>query len=301
MASKQAKAKAAAASRRARELRQKRAKATLPKKLEKQYRRRLLRRVRMASEMLQDRLEPALDAAAAGIATRAAEREAAVAAARKGTSPQKLITGILPAPVNPEGERVARILAEIVRTTAAAFALANPVNPADVLQFAATVDTVTSAGIKRTVETVAGIKTPTMPALVSLHERFAANNVRLIESLGQRLFDETAAAVADGVSRGRATKEIAERIRKRTGVARSRAKLIARNEVGNLNAQITQQRQTSLGISEYTWSTSLDDDVRPEHAEREGVTFSWDNPPSDGHPGEPINCRCTPIPVIPKS
>jgi hypothetical protein len=42
----------------------------------------------------------------------------------------------------------------------------------------------------------------------------------------------------------------------------------------------------------YIWHTMQDDKVREEHAMREGGRFTWDNPPDDGHPGEPYNCRC---------
>jgi hypothetical protein len=34
----------------------------------------------------------------------------------------------------------------------------------------------------------------------------------------------------------------------------------------------------------------MDDRVRPDHEERQGRVFSWDDPPWDGNPGEAINC-----------
>ena len=43
----------------------------------------------------------------------------------------------------------------------------------------------------------------------------------------------------------------------------------------------------------YIWRTVGDNRVRSEHAVRDGKTFSWDNPPDGGHPGEAPNCRCT--------
>lgn len=42
----------------------------------------------------------------------------------------------------------------------------------------------------------------------------------------------------------------------------------------------------------YIWRTQGDDKVRPEHAANAGMIFAWDNPPSTGHPGEAVNCRC---------
>lgn len=42
----------------------------------------------------------------------------------------------------------------------------------------------------------------------------------------------------------------------------------------------------------YIWRTRRDRRVRPEHADREGQIFAWNNPPPGGHPGEDNNCRC---------
>jgi hypothetical protein len=44
---------------------------------------------------------------------------------------------------------------------------------------------------------------------------------------------------------------------------------------------------------QYIWRTQGDSKVRSSHAERDGKTFSWDEPPEGGHPGEAPNCRCT--------
>jgi SPP1 gp7 family putative phage head morphogenesis protein len=38
--------------------------------------------------------------------------------------------------------------------------------------------------------------------------------------------------------------------------------------------------------------------VRPEHEVLDGVVFEWSDPPSEGIPGEPINCRCTAEPDV---
>ncbi len=42
----------------------------------------------------------------------------------------------------------------------------------------------------------------------------------------------------------------------------------------------------------YIWRTVGDSKVRSAHAERNGKTYSWDDPPEGGHPGEAPNCRC---------
>lgn len=84
-------------------------------------------------------------------------------------------------------------------------------------------------------------------------------------------------------------------------VSLSRAELIARDQVLTLNAQITRQRQLDVGITQFVWTTSQDERVRPEHEALEGRTFDWDDPDTDGEgvPGEAPLCRCTAYPIIP--
>ena len=88
-------------------------------------------------------------------------------------------------------------------------------------------------------------------------------------------------------------------------VTKSKADLLARDQVLKLNGQLTQLRQQNAGISEYDWSTSGDERVREIHGDLDGTRQSWDSPPivsEDGrreHPGGDYQCRCVAIPVIP--
>ena len=135
-------------------------------------------------------------------------------------------------------------------------------------------------------------------------------NVALIKSIDARYFAEVEKLIRDGFREGTTTRDIAASIRRRFAVSRSRAQLIARDQIGSLNAKITQAKQRELGVVRYIWRTSQDERVRgdpeglypdaePSHFDRDGEEFSWDEPPVDGHPGEPINCRCTAEPILP--
>lgn len=53
----------------------------------------------------------------------------------------------------------------------------------------------------------------------------------------------------------------------------------------------------SEATGKYIWNTQGDEKVRESHATRAGEMFSFDNPPEDGNPGEPENCRCWAEPV----
>ncbi|MCK5133216.1 MAG: hypothetical protein KAR40_13825 [Candidatus Sabulitectum sp.] len=97
-------------------------------------------------------------------------------------------------------------------------------------------------------------------------------------------------------------------------VAGNRARTIARDQTGKIVGNLNEARQGQLGIKSYTWQTSEDErvvgtpggefpdgnDVHGNHFDRNGKEFLWSQPPFDGHPGEPINCRCIAIPVIPE-
>lgn len=125
-------------------------------------------------------------------------------------------------------------------------------------------------------------------------------NLRLIEKAERSYADDVRKLFEDPETFGLRVEEIAQRLVERGDVSESRATLIARDQTLKLNGAITQTRQENAGISQYTWSTSLDERVRPEHAALEGQTFDWSSPPSPGHPGEDICCRCVAIPVIPE-
>lgn len=145
-----------------------------------------------------------------------------------------------------------------------------------------------------------GIESPILSddKIGPLLREWIAENVRLIKTVPSEYFGSIERLVAAGVNTGRRHEQIAKQIADRYGVAQRRAALIARDQVGKFYGQVQRARQKELGIQRYRWRTSNDERVRPEHVEREGKVFEWTDPPADGHPGYPINCRCTAEPVI---
>lgn len=138
------------------------------------------------------------------------------------------------------------------------------------------------------------------PWMSDVVSAFVQQNVSLIGGVHEELASAIESRLVNGVMQGRTTEQIAQSIL-RTGEldpgpfrrAITRARFIARDQIGKLNGQLSRLRQTSLGINHYIWATALDERVRPAHAQREGRRFSWDHPPEGGHPGEDYNCRCT--------
>jgi SPP1 gp7 family putative phage head morphogenesis protein len=127
-------------------------------------------------------------------------------------------------------------------------------------------------------------------------EPFVKANVHLITELADDHINSIRDTVMRGVRSGARHEQIAKELfasnipGTKYRNAKNRAKLIARDQVGKLNGQLTEQRQKDVGVDEYIWHTSGDSRVRDEHASRNGKRFKWSEPPWDGHPGEPINC-----------
>lgn len=144
---------------------------------------------------------------------------------------------------------------------------------------------------------------PNMDEVISA---FVNENVSLIKSVESQYLGEVEQVILRGLRSGVRHEEIARQLVgdsegdfvSRIGKSESRAELIARDQTNKLYGQLTEIRQRAAGIDSYIWRTALDERVRPEHAEREGEQFQWSDPPEDGNPGEPINCRCYAEPVI---
>ena len=135
-------------------------------------------------------------------------------------------------------------------------------------------------------------------------ESFRRENVELIGSIAETQLDQVQDVVRTATRTGRRVEQLAKDVEGRFGVSESRARLIARDQVAKANAQMTQVRQTAAGITRYIWNTSGDERVRETHAELNGQTFEWTDPPvtnangDRNHPGEDYQCRCVALPVL---
>lgn len=125
-----------------------------------------------------------------------------------------------------------------------------------------------------------------------------AANIALINSIPQQYLDRVEQAVMASLQAGTLNATLADDLTKIEGVTKSRAKLIARDQLGKINSRLSQIRQQSLGVTHYFWSTSHDERVRKRHRNWDGDRIAWDTPTIDGHPGQAIQCRCTAIPDL---
>lgn len=167
----------------------------------------------------------------------------------------------------------------------------------------------------RTIKAIIGIDyTAFEPWLQTTISEFTAENIALIKTIPEQSLDQIETVVREAVQKGKRTDVVAREIENRMRISRGRARTIARDQVNKFGASLNRERQMQAGVNEYEWIDSKDSKVRHSHARRDGHTFKWDQPIQpqliakglpvddiDGHPGQPINCRCVPRPKLVRS
>lgn len=142
-------------------------------------------------------------------------------------------------------------------------------------------------------------------ALRQTIQQFTAENVALIKTLPAQALAEVQQSVLQGMAKGLRHEEIASQIAERFVVARSRAALIARDQVNKFNGNLNRVRQQNLGVEKFIWHTAGDERVRDRHADFNLKVYTWaegtgegDDPAVGAFPGQAIQCRCFAEPVI---
>jgi len=143
-------------------------------------------------------------------------------------------------------------------------------------------------------------------------------NVKLVKSLVGEHRTRMETMALDAVTNGKRPEQLLIDIMKANKMTYNRARLIARDQIGKLTAQLTEKRSVSIGLDTYTWRTAMDERVRgnpagryprarPSHWGAEGKVGVYGKPtvwrvegqevprgPNDpvGPGGYEIACRC---------
>ena len=135
-----------------------------------------------------------------------------------------------------------------------------------------------------------------------------ARNVGLVKSVSDGTRRRIEAAVFNGFTTRKPSREIAKELREAVGIERRRALRIASNETTTLAAELNQERRRQAGIDTWQWIHSSKRHPRPEHEARDGFLYSENaerhgkvyqgkrirkSPQRDDWPGVPIYCGCT--------
>jgi uncharacterized protein with gpF-like domain len=173
------------------------------------------------------------------------------------------------------------------------------------------------------------LETPLIPLsepwLSPMVESFVAQNMELLQKAGSSYIDKLNKLVLKEWQAGSTWKTMAGQLQTLNAqYTQSRAKLVARDQIGKLNGMLTESRMEYAGLKMYTWSSSHDERVRgrpggkypkaiPSHWAIESKLCRWDDPtvyskdkgltwiprPDNFpkvHPGMDIQCRCTALP-----
>lgn len=163
--------------------------------------------------------------------------------------------------------------------------------------------------LKRQAEATIGVDVfANEPDLAALTADFVAENVALIRTVPTRYLEQTEGIVLRGVTSGALARDIGQQLQDATDVAKRRAQLIARDQIGKFYGQVNKARQAKVGVETYFWRDVGDNRVRPEHEERDGNEYAWTQEaaerlgveylPPEEQPGQPINCRCSAEPNV---
>ena len=168
------------------------------------------------------------------------------------------------------------------------------------------IGTLDSLAFRRDSKLKLGVRPSASPAVIA--DSFAKENVRLITSIRAELLPSIAEEVTRVAQLGLDPDEAADRLERKwrrqglptsNGGLKRRLRMITRDQVATLNSQITKARHEAAGIDEFVWTSQRDGRVRPLHREIDGETYSYaEGHPTEGLPGQPINCRCYPEAVV---
>ena len=144
-------------------------------------------------------------------------------------------------------------------------------------------------------------------------KKWVADNVLKIKSISSQSLGEMQHILMDGYAKQKTIGTIAHELQEEFNLDKKKAKMIARDQMGTLNSQITRLQHEDCGCTKYRWSSSNDERVRDCHAEFNGQIFEYANPPAEWYdtksrgrvytgnhfnPGEAYQCRCVAIPVF---
>ena len=151
-------------------------------------------------------------------------------------------------------------------------------------------------------------------------------NKVLIKSIPEEFLKGVEITVQNGLAQGLRPEAIAKQLNGIKGISSvfgkldNRVKMIARNEISTINANINKARYENLGIKIYQWKTAQDDRVRPDHnvmnnkyckfeddsvyadSLKDAKAGKWKKRASIGGvqlgTGIDFNCRCASIAII---
>jgi SPP1 gp7 family putative phage head morphogenesis protein len=173
-------------------------------------------------------------------------------------------------------------------------------------------NTLSDEQFKRIIENAVGVNPVTDNLWVNEKVKlFTQNNVNLISGLGDEYKKKINLTLIQGLQSGVTSQKLtADLLKINEQFSESRARLIARDQIGKFWGDVNKKRQLDIGAEYYIWRTMKDERVRESHEYMDGLLCDWNDPSTysedDGknwssrsgingvelHPGEDYQCRC---------
>ena len=137
--------------------------------------------------------------------------------------------------------------------------------------------------------------------MAQLLRDYNALNNALIKSLTDDIVKDVERLVYDAKITRESAKSLSDKLTKRFKVAKSRADLIAVDQLNKLNADFNERRNLQVGIKKYEWLTSRNERVRSLHRSLDGNIYKYGESTGAEEglpPGKPIRCQCIAVPVV---
>jgi SPP1 gp7 family putative phage head morphogenesis protein len=123
---------------------------------------------------------------------------------------------------------------------------------------------------------------------------------KYIQNFSQEEIKKIRIMVEQNVLSGYRSSSIKDLLIKEYGIAKTKAKMLARQETSLFFASLQEAEFREYGAKKFKWHTSEDEKVRMDHKVLNGKIFFWDNLPiidsrtgERGMPGVAHGCRCT--------
>lgn len=134
----------------------------------------------------------------------------------------------------------------------------------------------------------------TNPELSAATDKWVEDSFNRIKNMNADAVKRGINVTQQAIKEGRSLPWLEEQLTKQMDVSAGKAKTIARTATSNAawNAELATAK--AAGMNYYRWRGMLDERERKQHYDREGHAYDPAHPPTDGNPGQPINCRCWP-------
>lgn len=134
----------------------------------------------------------------------------------------------------------------------------------------------------------------TNPALSAATDKWVDDSFNRIKNMNADAVKRGINVTQQAIKEGRSLPWLEEQLTKQMDISAGKAKTIARTATSNAawNAELATAK--AAGMNYYRWRGMLDERERKQHLDREGHSYDPAHPPTDGNPGQPINCRCWP-------